>query len=215
MPGPRGANPPKPDRILGISPRSVRGAPEFDNVKESGMAGRLDSRVAVITGGCSGIGLATARRFAAEGAKVVIGDIDDARGPALAEELSGSYVHVDVTDAEQVNALFDHAHSTFGSVDVAFNNAGISPPDDDSILTTGIDAWRRVQDVNLTSVYLCCKHAIPHMQTRGGGRGPRGAAGGAGGAGGRGGGGAAGGGAGGAAGRARGSSRWRTCSLYL
>ena len=167
MPGPRGANPPKPDRILGISPRSVRGAPEFDNVKESGMAGRLDSRVAVITGGCSGIGLATARRFAAEGAKVVIGDIDDARGPALAEELSGSYVHVDVTNAEQVNALFDHAHSTFGSVDVAFNNAGISPPDDDSILTTGIDAWRRVQDVNLTSVYLCCKAALPYMLEQG------------------------------------------------
>ena len=131
------------------------------------MAGRLDGKVAVITGGCSGIGLATARRFAAEGAKVVIGDIDDARGPGLADELGGSYVHVDVTSAEQVDALFAHAHSTYGSVDVAFNNAGISPPDDDSILTTGLDAWRRVQEVNLTSVYLCCKAALPYMLEQG------------------------------------------------
>src|SRR6478672_3623360 len=131
------------------------------------MTGRLENKVAVITGGCSGIGLATARRFVAEGATVVIGDIDDARGPDLAEELTGSYVHVDVTDADQVGALFAHAYQSYGRVDVAFNNAGISPPDDDSILTTGIDAWRRVQDVNLTSVYLCCKAALPYMLEQG------------------------------------------------
>ena len=127
------------------------------------MAGRLDGRTAVITGGCSGIGLATARRFAAEGANVVLGDIDTANGPTLADELGGRFVHVDVTDKAEVDGLFAAAHEAFGSVDVAFNNAGISPPDDDSILTTELDAWRRVQEVNLTSVYLCCKAALPYM----------------------------------------------------
>ena len=127
------------------------------------MAGRLDGRVAVITGGCSGIGLATARRFAAEGAQVVIGDIDDQRGPDLARELNGAYARTDVTDPGAVDALFALAKNSYGSVDVAFNNAGISPPEDDSILTTGLEAWRRVQDVNLTSVYLCCKAALPYM----------------------------------------------------
>ncbi len=131
------------------------------------MAGRLDGRVAVITGACSGIGLATARRFAAEGARVVIGDIDDDRGPSLADELRGAYARTDVTDAAAVEALFALAKSSYGSVDVAFNNAGISPPEDDSILTTGLDAWRRVQEVNLTSVYLCCKAALPHMLEQG------------------------------------------------
>ena len=72
-----------------------------------------------------------------------------------------------MTSPEQVDALFQAAVDTFGGLDIAFNNAGISPPDDDSILTTGLDAWRRVQEVNLTSVYLCCKAAIPHMQARG------------------------------------------------
>jgi NAD(P)-dependent dehydrogenase (short-subunit alcohol dehydrogenase family) len=127
------------------------------------MTGRLDGKTAVITGGCSGIGLATARRFVEEGAKVVIGDLDDVRGPGLAEELGGVYVHANVTDKEQVDALFATAQSTYGSVDVAFNNAGIAPPDDDSILTTELEAWRTVQEVNLTSVYLCCKAALPYM----------------------------------------------------
>ncbi len=127
------------------------------------MAGRLEGRVAVITGGCSGIGLATVRRFLEEGAKVVIGDVDDARGQELAAELGITYVHVDVTSKEQVDALFATAKDTHGSVDVAFNNAGISPPEDDSILDTDLDAWRKVQEVNLTSVYLCCKAALPYM----------------------------------------------------
>ena len=127
------------------------------------MAGRLDGRVAVITGGCSGIGLATVRRFAEEGAQVVIGDLDDARGKDIAEEVGGTYVHADVTDKDQVDALFRTAKDSYGSVDVAFNNAGISPPEDDSILDTDLDAWRRVQEVNLTSVYLCCKAALPYM----------------------------------------------------
>ncbi len=131
------------------------------------MAGRIEGRTAVVTGGCSGIGLATVRRFVEEGARVVIGDIDDASGEALVAELGGSdvatYVHVDVTSKEEVDALFRTAKDTYGSVDIAFNNAGISPPEDDSILDTDLDAWRRVQEVNLTSVYLCCKAALPYM----------------------------------------------------
>jgi NAD(P)-dependent dehydrogenase (short-subunit alcohol dehydrogenase family) len=131
------------------------------------MAGRIQDRVAVVTGGCSGIGLATVRRFVEEGARVVIGDIDDAAGEALAAELGGpdvvTYVHVDVTSKDEVDALFRTAKDTYGSVDIAFNNAGISPPEDDSILDTDLDAWRKVQEVNLTSVYLCCKAALPYM----------------------------------------------------
>ena len=135
------------------------------------MAGRLQGKVAVVTGGCSGIGLATVRRFVEEGAKVVIGDIDDERGHALVGQLGGddhvTYVRVDVTDKEQVDALFATAKERYGSVDIAFNNAGISPPDDDSILDTELEAWRRVQEVNLTSVYLCCKAALPYMLEQG------------------------------------------------
>ena len=135
------------------------------------MAGRIQDRVAVITGGASGIGLATARRFVEEGAKVVIGDLNDEAGAALVAELGGAdvatYVHVDVTSKDEVDALFRTAKETYGSVDIAFNNAGISPPDDDSILDTELDAWRRVQEVNLTSVYLCCKAALPYMLEQG------------------------------------------------
>ncbi len=137
------------------------------------MTGRLDGKVAVVTGGCSGIGLATVRRFVAEGAKVVIGDIANEAGARLARELGGGevalYVRVDVTSKEEVDALFRAAKDTYGSVDIAFNNAGISPPDDDSILDTELDAWRRVQEVNLTSVYLCCKAALPYMLEQGSG----------------------------------------------
>ena len=127
------------------------------------MTGRLEGKTAVVTGGCSGIGLATVRRFVEEGAKVVIGDLDDSRGPGIADEAGGTYVHTNVTDKEQVDALFATAQSTYGSVDVAFNNAGISPPEDDSILETDLETWRTVQDVNLTSVYLCCKAVLPYM----------------------------------------------------
>jgi len=132
------------------------------------MTGRLDGKVAVVTGGCSGIGLATVRRFLEEGAQVVVGDLDDARGKTLESENPGvTYVHVDVTSKDEVDAMFKTAHDTYGSVDIAFNNAGISPPEDDSILDTDLEAWKRVQDVNLTSVYLCCKAALPYMLEQG------------------------------------------------
>jgi NAD(P)-dependent dehydrogenase (short-subunit alcohol dehydrogenase family) len=124
---------------------------------------RLAGKVAVVTGGASGIGLATARRFAAEGATVVIADFNPVSGAAAAAEVEGLFVQVDVTDEAQVNALFAIVNETYGSVDIAFNNAGISPPDDDSIETTELPAWQNVQDVNLKSVYLCCRAALRYM----------------------------------------------------
>jgi NAD(P)-dependent dehydrogenase (short-subunit alcohol dehydrogenase family) len=130
---------------------------------------RLEGRTALITGAGSGIGLATARRFTAEGANVLCVDIDAEAGEKAAAEVGGTFVQADVTDEEQVRDLYARAAADFGRVHVAFNNAGISPPDDDSILTTGMDAWERVQRVNLTSVYLCCKYAIAHMRDAGGG----------------------------------------------
>jgi NAD(P)-dependent dehydrogenase (short-subunit alcohol dehydrogenase family) len=131
------------------------------------MIERFAGRTAVITGAGSGIGLATARRLADEGAHVVVADIDQGAGQAIADEVNGLFVPTDVTSEEEVQALFAAAAEHYGSVDVAFNNAGISPPEDDSILTTGLEAWQRVQEVNLTSVYLCCRAAIPYMQRAG------------------------------------------------
>jgi NAD(P)-dependent dehydrogenase (short-subunit alcohol dehydrogenase family) len=130
---------------------------------------RLQGRVAVVTGGASGIGLASVRRLASEGARVVVADLDTEGGAAAAGEVDGLFVAADVSDERQVRNLFAAATEAYGGIDIAFNNAGISPPDDDSILATGLDAWRRVQEVNLTSVFLCCKYAIPLMQARGGG----------------------------------------------
>jgi NAD(P)-dependent dehydrogenase (short-subunit alcohol dehydrogenase family) len=128
---------------------------------------RLAGRVAVVTGAGSGIGLATARRFAAEGARVVCADLDPATGEAAAAQVGGEFVACDVADEAQVRELFDGTAQRHGRVDIAFNNAGISPPDDDSILETGLDAWERVLRVNTTSVYLCCKYALPHMRRQG------------------------------------------------
>ena len=120
------------------------------------MPGRLDGKVCVITGAASGIGAETARLFAAEGARVAGVDLSpDAEG-----ELA---IEADVTDEEQVRAMYEQAKSELGRIDVLFNNAGISPPDDGSVLETSLDAWQRVQDVNLRSVFLCCKHGIPHL----------------------------------------------------
>jgi NAD(P)-dependent dehydrogenase (short-subunit alcohol dehydrogenase family) len=132
-------------------------------------SGRLAGKVAIVTGAGGGIGLATVRRFAAEGAKVLCADIDEAAGNAAADEVGGLFARVDVTSEDEVKAMVDLAISTYGGLHIAFNNAGISPPDDDSILTTGLEAWQRVQDVNLKSVFLCSKYAIAHMRENGGG----------------------------------------------
>jgi NAD(P)-dependent dehydrogenase (short-subunit alcohol dehydrogenase family) len=124
---------------------------------------RLKDRVAIITGGASGIGFATAQRFAAEGAFVVIADVDPTSGEKAAAEVGGVFRPVDVADQTKVDALFDGVAAEFGRIDIAFNNAGISPADDDSIETTELPAWDRVQDVNLKSVYLCSRAALRHM----------------------------------------------------
>ena len=121
----------------------------------------------MITGGASGIGFATAKRMASEGAKVVIVDMNDEAGGSAAETVDGRYIHADVTSGDDNDRMYAETHAAYGRIDIAFHNAGISPPDDDSILTTGLDAWRRVQEVNLTSVYLGCKAVLPYMQQQG------------------------------------------------
>ncbi len=131
------------------------------------MSERLQGRVAVITGAGSGIGLASVRRLAAEGALVVAVDIDEEAGKAAAAEVRGDFIAADVSVEDDVERVYESVARQHGRVDVAFHNAGISPPEDDSILDTGLDAWQRVQQVNLTSVYLCCKHVIPYMRRRG------------------------------------------------
>jgi NAD(P)-dependent dehydrogenase (short-subunit alcohol dehydrogenase family) len=124
---------------------------------------RLDGKVCVITGAASGIGAETARRFGEEGAVVVGVDLrDDSAGVDLA-------LACDVTDEPAVAAMYRRVREECGRVDVLFNNAGISPNDDGSVLDTTLEAWQRVQDVNLKSVFLCCKHGIPHLLETGGG----------------------------------------------
>ncbi|MSY10563.1 MAG: SDR family NAD(P)-dependent oxidoreductase, partial [Actinobacteria bacterium] len=119
------------------------------------MSQRLEGRVAVITGGGSGIGAATALRLASEGAKVVIVDTNSTSGEVIASQVGGIFVKADVTDSDQVENMYRVAFDTYGRIDIAFNNAGISPPTDDSILTTGLDVWEQVNRVNLMSVFLC------------------------------------------------------------
>ena len=121
----------------------------------------------MITGAGSGIGLAAARRLSSEGARVVCVDIDGDSAAAAAKEVDGLAVRADVTVKDDVERIYATADETYGRIDVALHNAGISPPDDDSILTTGLDAWRRVQEVNLTSVYLCCQAVLPYMRRAG------------------------------------------------
>jgi NAD(P)-dependent dehydrogenase (short-subunit alcohol dehydrogenase family) len=124
--------------------------------------GRLDDKVCVITGAASGIGAEAARLFMEEGATVVGVDLNEGSEGQIA-------VQADVTDAGQVEGMYTRAREEFGHIDVLFNNAGISPPDDVSVLETDVEAWQRVQDVNLKSVFLCCKHGIPHLLEAGGG----------------------------------------------
>jgi NAD(P)-dependent dehydrogenase (short-subunit alcohol dehydrogenase family) len=124
--------------------------------------GRLDGKVCVITGTASGIGAETARLFGSEGAQVVGVDLS-------ADAVGDLAIQADVTDAEQVEGVYAQARERFGKIDVLFNNAGISPEDDASILDTSVEAWDRVQNVNLKSVFLCCKFGIPHLLDNGGG----------------------------------------------
>jgi NAD(P)-dependent dehydrogenase (short-subunit alcohol dehydrogenase family) len=126
------------------------------------MAGRLDGKVCVITGAAGGIGAATAEAFAREGARVVGVDLHDGSPGDLA-------LAVDVTDEQAVHDMYARVREELGRIDVLFNNAGISPDDDTSVLDTTLEAWQRVQDVNLKSVFLCCKHGIPHLLEGGGG----------------------------------------------
>jgi NAD(P)-dependent dehydrogenase (short-subunit alcohol dehydrogenase family) len=133
------------------------------------MPGRLDGKVAVVTGGAGGIGRETVRRFAEEGARVCVADLAEEPGKETASEVDGIYVHADVTDPDDVQRMYSETAERFGGIDVLFNNAGISPSDDDSILETGLEAWERVQNVNLKSVYLCCKYGILYLLERGGG----------------------------------------------
>ena len=126
------------------------------------MAGRLQDRVCVVTGASGGIGAATVELFQREGAKVV--------GVDLTENAPGDLsLQVDITHEGQVADMYIRAREEFGRIDVLFNNAGISPTDDASVLETTLDAWQRVQDVNLKAVFLCCKHGIPHLLDAGGG----------------------------------------------
>ncbi len=124
--------------------------------------GRLDGKVCVITGAASGIGAETAKVFQAEGAQVVGVDLIEGAAGDLA-------IQADVTDEQEVAGMYARAREELGGIDVLFNNAGISPNDDASVLDTTFEAWQRVQDVNLKSVFLCCKHGIPHLLERGGG----------------------------------------------
>jgi NAD(P)-dependent dehydrogenase (short-subunit alcohol dehydrogenase family) len=133
------------------------------------MPGRLEGKVAVITGGASGIGRESAKRFAEEGARVCVADLADEPGKETAGEIDGLYIHADVTNPDDVQRMYRETSERFGGLDVLFNNAGISPPDDDSILETELEAWQRVQDVNLKSVFLCCKYGMPYLLERGGG----------------------------------------------
>ena len=123
---------------------------------------RLSGKVCVITGAAGGIGSATAERFAQEGAIVVGVDLRDDSPGDLALAL-------DVTDEDAVAEMYKQVEARYGRIDVLFNNAGISPIDDASVLDTTLEAWQRVQDVNLKSVFLCCKHGIPHLLEKGGG----------------------------------------------
>jgi NAD(P)-dependent dehydrogenase (short-subunit alcohol dehydrogenase family) len=124
--------------------------------------GRLEGKVCVITGAASGIGAESARLFIGEGATVIGADLRD-------DGVGTQSLAVDVADEQQVSDLYNRVRREHGRIDVLFNNAGISPTDDASVLETSLEAWQRVQDVNLKSVFLCCKHGIPHLIENGGG----------------------------------------------
>jgi len=135
------------------------------------MAGRLEGKVCVITGAGGGMGREAAIVFTGEGAKVCVADLDEELAEETVSECSGDAfaLRVNVADEEDVKHLYASTAERYGGIDVLYNNAGISPADDASVLDTSVEAWQRVQDVNAKGVFLCCKHGIPHLLERGGG----------------------------------------------
>jgi NAD(P)-dependent dehydrogenase (short-subunit alcohol dehydrogenase family) len=132
--------------------------------------GRIDGKVCVITGSASGIGREAALLFSHEGASVCVADVDSDAGEKTASDCRDAFfVKVDVTDPGSVQEMYAATAERFGGVDVLYNNAGIMPADDASVLDTDLDAWQRVQDVNTKGVFLCCKYGIPYLLERGGG----------------------------------------------
>ena len=134
--------------------------------------GRLDGKVAVITGAGGGMGREAAILFTQEGAKVCAADVQLGAAEetaALCAPDAAFAFEVDVANEQQVVAMMSATAERFGGIDVLYNNAGISPDDDASVLDTSVEAWDRVQDVNTKGVFLCCKHGIPYLRERGGG----------------------------------------------
>ena len=133
--------------------------------------GRLDKKVCVITGAGGGMGREAAILFTEEGAQVCAADVNVAAAEETVSQCSGDAfaVQVDVADEASVKAMMDATAQRYGGIDVLYNNAGISPDDDASILDTSVEAWDRVQAVNTRGVFLCCKHGIPYLLERGGG----------------------------------------------
>jgi NAD(P)-dependent dehydrogenase (short-subunit alcohol dehydrogenase family) len=132
--------------------------------------GRLDGKVCVITGAGGGMGREAALLFSEEGAQVCVADVNLEAAQRVASEARDAFAHqVDVADEASVKAMMDATAERYGGIDVLYNNAGISPGDDASVLDTSVEAWDRVQAVNTKGVFLCCKHGIPYLQQRGGG----------------------------------------------
>jgi NAD(P)-dependent dehydrogenase (short-subunit alcohol dehydrogenase family) len=131
---------------------------------------RLEGKVCVITGAGGGMGREAALLFCDEGARICAADIDrEAAEQTASDARDAVALQVDVADPDSVRRMYEETAARYGGIDVLYNNAGISPADDGSILETEPDAWQRVQDVNTKGVYLCCKFGIPHLLERGGG----------------------------------------------
>jgi NAD(P)-dependent dehydrogenase (short-subunit alcohol dehydrogenase family) len=132
--------------------------------------GRLEGKVCVITGAGGGMGREAAILFSEEGAQVCAADVNEEAAQQTASDARDAFaIQVDVADESSVKAMMDATAERYGGIDVLYNNAGISPNDDASVLDTSLEAWDRVQNVNTKGVFLCCKHGIPHLQRRGGG----------------------------------------------
>jgi NAD(P)-dependent dehydrogenase (short-subunit alcohol dehydrogenase family) len=130
--------------------------------------GRLDDKICVITGSAGGIGREAALLFSEEGAKLCIADVDEEAGQTTAGDCADAFFFkVDVADPNNVEEMYATVAERYGGIDILYNNAGIMPADDASILDTGMEAWQRVQDVNTKGVFLCCKFGIPHLLDRG------------------------------------------------